>query len=212
VDWQLSDNTGVELAKTLKTKKIPGAEAMVVLSSFVEYGMSVEEPEKAGVDKFMLKPLFPLSVAKIIDEYLGAVTQNDEENKTDIAGVFKGKNILLAEDVDINREIVLALLEPTLLDIDCATNGLEAVRMFSENPDKYKMIFMDIQMPDMDGYEATRQIRALKTSNATSIPIIAMTANVFKEDVDNSIKAGMNGHIGKPIDFDEVLRVLHTYV
>ena len=212
VDWQLSDITGIELGKTLKTKKVPGAEAMVVLSSFVEYGMSVEEPEKAGVDRFIIKPLFPGSIAGVIDGYLGAATLQVEESTNDITGVFEGKHILLAEDVDINREIVLALLEPTLLNIDCAVDGLEAVRMFKEAPDKYKMIFMDIQMPDMDGHEATRQIRLLDIPVAASIPIIAMTANVFKEDIENSLKAGMNGHIGKPLDFDEVLRILHKYI
>ncbi|WP_424245651.1 signal transduction histidine kinase [Elusimicrobium posterum] len=126
--------------------------------------------------------------------------------------VFAGKRILLAEDVDINREIVLTLLEPTLIEIDSAENGAEALRMFSEAPEKYDLIFMDMQMPEMDGFEATRRIRALDVSNAKTIPIIAMTANVFKEDIDKCLAAGMNGHIGKPLDFNEVLEQLRKWL
>jgi len=128
------------------------------------------------------------------------------------ADQYEGYNVLLVEDVEINREIVIALLEPTLLKIDCAENGAEAVRMFKEAPERYNIIFMDVQMPVMDGFEATRIIRALNTPNAKTIPIIAMTANVFKEDIDNCLKAGMNCHIGKPIDFDAVLRILRQFL
>ena len=134
---------------------------------------------------------------------------NDESEK---AVCFKGYHVLLAEDVDINREIVLALLEPTLLKIDCAGNGSEAVRMFSETPEKYDLIFMDIQMPIMDGYEATQRIRLLDVPKANDIPIIALTANVFKEDIAKCLRAGMNGHIGKPLDFKEVLLLLKHYL
>ena len=108
--------------------------------------------------------------------------------------------VLLAEDVEINREIVMALLADTHLAIDTAVNGREAVSMFKANPLKYDLIIMDIQMPEMDGYEATRTIRALDIPRAKSIPIIAMTANAFKEDIDNCLAAGMNDHIPKPID------------
>ena len=125
---------------------------------------------------------------------------------------FPGCHVLLAEDVEINREIVLALLEPTLLKIDCAKNGVEAVRMFRENPEKYDIVFMDIQMPEMDGFKATRSIRSMGKEKSKTIPIIAMTANVFKEDIDNCLKSGMNDHIGKPLDFDAVLNILKKYL
>jgi signal transduction histidine kinase/CheY-like chemotaxis protein len=121
------------------------------------------------------------------------------------ADVFPGCVVLLAEDVEINREIVLALLEPAELQIDCAENGAEALRLFSENPRRYNMIFMDLQMPVMDGLEATRRIRALDTPKAKSIPIIAMTANVFREDIEKCLAAGMNDHVGKPLDMGAVL-------
>jgi len=103
-------------------------------------------------------------------------------------------------------------LEPTHLQIDYAENGREAVRMFSENPEKYELILMDVQMPEMDGYEATRQIRALNNAQAKTVPIIAMTANVFREDIDKCLEAGMNGHIGKPIDLDDVLKELRNHL
>lgn len=123
---------------------------------------------------------------------------------------WEGRRILLAEDVEINREIVLVLLEPTLLEIDCAVNGTEAVRMFSEY--SYDLIFMDMQMPEMDGLEATRRIRTLDVPNAKTVPIIAMTANVFREDVEKCLDAGMNDHVGKPLDFNEVLDILQKYL
>jgi CheY-like chemotaxis protein len=98
------------------------------------------------------------------------------------------------------------------VEIECAENGLEAVRMFNEAPEKYDIIFMDVQMPIMDGYEATRTIRKLPIPQAKNIPIIAMTADVFREDVEKCLDAGMNGHIGKPFDSDDVLKVLRSYL
>jgi CheY-like chemotaxis protein/anti-sigma regulatory factor (Ser/Thr protein kinase) len=136
----------------------------------------------------------------------------EERNEQNLDGAYKGSRVLLAEDVEINREIVLTLLEPTLLDIDCAENGTQAVRMFADAPEKYDMIFMDIQMPEMDGYEATRRIRALNNPAAKKVPIVAMTANVFREDIEKCLEAGMNDHIGKPLDFGTVMEKLRTYL
>jgi PAS domain S-box-containing protein len=135
-----------------------------------------------------------------------------KEEEAALLELFAGRRILLVEDVEINREIVLAFFEPFKLEIDCAENGAEAVRKFSEAPDRYDLIFMDIQMPEMDGYEATQRIRKLDMPRAKSIPIIAMSANVFREDVEKSIEAGMNNHVGKPLDFYEVLEKLKIYL
>jgi PAS domain S-box-containing protein len=138
---------------------------------------------------------------------------NAPDKEQEITGLFTGRRILLAEDVEINREIVQTLLEPTGLEIDCAENGKEAVRMFTEAPEKYDMIFMDVQMPEMDGYKATQRIRAIEAErNAGQIPIIAMTANVFKEDIEKCLDAGMNSHIGKPLDFDDVMNKLNSFL
>ena len=124
--------------------------------------------------------------------------------------LLSGKVILLTEDIEINREIVTALLEDTGIILDYAVNGEIAVEKFKSEQDKYDLIFMDIQMPVMDGLEATRQIRAIGTTQAKNIPIIAMTANAFEEDVENCKKAGMNDHVSKPIDFGELISKLNT--
>jgi PAS domain S-box-containing protein len=125
---------------------------------------------------------------------------------------FTGKTILLAEDIEINREIALALLEDTGVAIDCAEDGAEALRLFTENPQKYDGILMDVHMPGVDGLEATRRIRALDIPHAKNIPIVAMTANVFKEDVDKCLAAGMNDHLGKPIEVEKVLGKLRYWL
>jgi len=121
---------------------------------------------------------------------------------------FTGRRILLAEDIDINREIVVAMLEPVGLEIECAANGLEAVQMFSDAPGRYDMIFMDLQMPQMDGITATRRIREL----GAGVPIVAMTANVFQEDIDACLAAGMDDHLGKPLDFGQILAKLQAFL
>jgi CheY-like chemotaxis protein len=125
---------------------------------------------------------------------------------------FSGRTILIAEDIDINREIITTLLEPTNVTIECACDGRQAVDMFIAKDGAYDLIFMDIQMPGMDGYEATRAIRASGTPRARDVPIIAMTANVLKEDMDNSRRAGMNGHLGKPIVLEEVMDTMTRYL
>ncbi len=124
---------------------------------------------------------------------------------------FAGRRVLLADDIEINREIVLALLEDTGMQIDCAENGKAALRMFETQPDAYDLVLMDVQMPEMDGLTATRRIRALDVARAARIPIIAMTANAFQEDVKACLDAGMNDHIGKPIDVEVLFAKLRTY-
>ncbi|MDR1422826.1 MAG: response regulator [Coriobacteriales bacterium] len=124
---------------------------------------------------------------------------------------FTGRRVLLAEDNEVNREIVIALLEPTGINLEYATNGSEAVALFEANP-SYDLILMDIQMPKMDGLEATHRIRALAIPEAKTVPIVAMTANVFREDIKKALDAGMNDHLGKPLDFNTVFAVLARYL
>ncbi|MCL2159430.1 MAG: response regulator, partial [Oscillospiraceae bacterium] len=152
------------------------------------------------------------TIEEIISDYMGTDKTNTEGAKLPEVGLFEGYRILLAEDMEINREIVLALLEPTGIAIDCALNGVEALDIISRQIEDYDLVFMDMQMPEMDGLEATRQIRALDSPKAKSIPIVAMTANVFKEDIESCHAAGMNAHIGKPLDFEEVIATLGKYL
>jgi signal transduction histidine kinase/CheY-like chemotaxis protein len=141
-----------------------------------------------------------------------AARQAEEQEEAAAEDTFSGRRILLAEDVEINREIVAAILEPMGLTIDEAEDGKAAYDKFSANPDSYDLIFMDIHMPGMDGYESTRLIRSLSHPRAKTVPIIAMTANVFKEDIERCLAAGMNNHVGKPVDFGEVLVLLKKYL
>jgi len=209
VDWKMPSMDGIQLARELKTRA--SEPSVVIMNSAADWSAVEDEAKGVGVDKFLTKPLFPSTVADIINECIGISKPQTEEEQTDITGIFAGRRILLVEDVEINREIIMALLEPTQLQIDCAENGAQAVQMFSAAPNKYNLIFMDIQMPEMDGYEATRRIRAQNIPAAQKIPIIAMTANVFREDIERCTEAGMNSHIGKPVDIAEVLAKLNTH-
>ncbi|MDR3073369.1 MAG: response regulator, partial [Deltaproteobacteria bacterium] len=211
IDWKMPGMDGMELTRRLKRQGGQQDERMtvVIMISSAEWNTLADEAKSAGVDKFLAKPLFPSAIADCISECLGTgcLPATEAGEATDN---FEGYCILLAEDVEINREIVLSLLAPTRLSIDCAENGAAAVRMFSEAPERYAMIFMDVQMPEMDGYEATRRIRALDHPMAKSVPIIAMTANVFREDIEKCRDAGMDGHVGKPLDIDLVLEKLRA--
>jgi CheY-like chemotaxis protein/two-component sensor histidine kinase len=148
-------------------------------------------------------------VADLTTEITGA-QENETQNEADRD--FSNLCVLLAEDVEINREIVFALLESTNIEIDCAENGKIALEKFSTNPSKYNIIFMDIQMPEMDGFEATKGIRSSGIDWGKNIPIIAMTANVFREDIEKCLQSGMNAHVGKPLDFAEVITMLDKYL
>ena len=212
LDWKLPGIDGLQLASALKKKELDPDNIAVVLFSAASKHVGADGAKQAGVDRFLSKPLLPCTMLDAIYDCLGIDHAEPQAAPSEPAGHFAGRRILLAEDVEINREIVLTLLEPTHLDVDCAVNGKEAVRMFSAAPDYYDMIFMDLQMPEMDGYEATRNIRALNVPQAGQIPIVAMTASVFREDIEQCLTAGMNDHVGKPINLSEVLEKLHKYL
>ena len=211
IDWQMPVMDGIELSRRIK--EIGDGETIIIMISAFEWQEIEAEAKAAGIIRFLPKPIFPSTFVECINSYFDFDLLNKTQGKaTEVADCFEGYCLLLAEDVEINREVVIALLEPTLLKIECAENGVEAVRMFSEEPGKYDMIFMDVQMPEMDGYEATRKIRELDDPQGKKIPIVAMTANVFKEDIDKCLEAGMNAHIGKPLDFDSVFDILRKYL
>jgi signal transduction histidine kinase/DNA-binding response OmpR family regulator len=211
LDWKMPSMDGMELSRRIKADS--RGKFVVTMISTAEWASIEPEARESGVTKFISKPIFPSALVDCINECLGMQDLSvPEDDQSDEIGRFKGKHLLLAEDVEINQEIVISLLEPTQLEIDCAGNGAEALGLFREAPEKYDMIFMDVQMPEMDGYEATRRIRALDNPRAQEIPIVAMTANVFREDIEKCLAAGMNEHIGKPIDVKELLSALHKYL
>jgi signal transduction histidine kinase/HAMP domain-containing protein len=147
----------------------------------------------------------------VLKKQAAPLINNEDSPENNVVPDFSGINILLAEDVDINREIFITLMEETLISIDVAENGLIAVEKFEKNYEKYDIIIMDIQMPEMDGYEATRTIRSLDIPKAKTIPIIAMTANAFKEDIELCISCGMNDHLAKPINQGAVIEKICLY-
>jgi len=210
IDYKMPGINGLELAKMLKQKET-GKKTHAIMISGAERSEFEKEAIEAGIDEILLKPVFPSHIVDLVNGFLGIDQQAIENIQKSVVDQFAGQKILVAEDIAINREIIMALLEPTLLKIDFAENGMQAVRMFNDTPD-YDLIFMDVQMPELDGYEATRRIRALDKPRAKDIPIIAMTANVFREDVEKCLQAGMQSHIGKPIDFEEVIKALHVYL
>ncbi|MDR2909106.1 MAG: response regulator, partial [Oscillospiraceae bacterium] len=150
VDLRMPDVDGISLTRKIREKEQNSGNSVVIMISSADISCVEREAKMAGVNRFLLKPLFPSAVADVISECIGMVNEKIEEASKDIGGIFKGCRILFAEDVDINREIVLTLLEPTLIQVDCASNGLEALNMFKASPEKYDMIFMDVQMPEMD--------------------------------------------------------------
>jgi signal transduction histidine kinase/CheY-like chemotaxis protein len=216
IEWKMPGMQGAELSRRIRDLDAAGKSLVVIMSSS-DWSVIEEEAKSAGAKLFLAKPFFPSSLMDCVNKALGL--EHMVEQKAipdgDITGCFAGKRILLAEDVAINQEIVLALLEPTALQIDCASNGEEALRMYREAPDRYDMTFMDVQMPEMDGYDTTRRIRSLEAQRpdrASSIPIVAMTANVFREDIEKCLASGMNDHVGKPINLEEALAKLRRYL
>ncbi|MDR2503089.1 MAG: response regulator [Deltaproteobacteria bacterium] len=211
VDWKMPDLNGVELTDRIKHAEM--GDSVVIMISAHDWSVVEAEAKKAGVDAFISKPLFSSVIFEQIGRCLGSARADAAVDKThEAVGSFKGKRILLAEDIEINREIAISLLEHTGVSIDCAENGLIAYEMARKNLKSYDLILMDIHMPEQDGYETTRRIRALKLPVAGKIPIIAMTANVFREDIEKCLAAGMNDHLGKPLDMDEVMSKLKTYL
>ena len=211
VDWMMPGMDGIELSNKIRAAGVDNP--VIIMISAYDW-ISIEQAAKAtGVNGFLAKPIFFSDVVTCINDHAGIkIISAPDGSRVESKEYFKGYRILLAEDVDINREIVISLLEPTQLEIDCAVNGLEAVQIFGDSPDRYDMIFMDMQMPEMDGLAATRHIRAMEIPKAKDIPIIAMTANVFKEDVERCIQAGMNDHIGKPIDYNDMMEKVKKWL
>ncbi len=205
LDWKMPGTNGVELTK--KIREIAGNDISILLVSAYDWTQIEEDAKKAGVNGFISKPLFRSSLFKKITEVLGLEenASDQEENNSDLADM----NILVVEDMDVNWEVISTLLEMYGIHSQRAENGKIAVDMLRNiQPTDYDVVFMDIQMPVMNGLEATREIRKLENPYAAGIPIIAMTADAFSENVAECFDAGMNGHIAKPIDINNVIREL----
>ncbi len=205
LDWKMPGIDGVELTK--KIREIAGNDISILLVSAYDWTQIEEDAKHAGIDGFISKPLFRSSLFKTISEVLGLEENiaSQEENNSDIQNM----KVLVAEDMDVNWEVISTLLDMYGIKSKRAENGKVAVEMLkSIQPTDYDAVFMDIQMPVMNGLEATREIRKLENPYAAGIPIIAMTADAFSENVAECFEAGMNGHIAKPIDINNVIKEL----
>ncbi len=190
-------------------KDIVKRDSIVYITEFGEWSQIQDGLMKGGITRNLNKPLFVTAIYDIVCDITGGCLQeSEEEYKFDFSKI----HILVAEDIEINREILSEMLAETGAQIDFADNGRLAVEMYSRNFRRYNAIIMDIQMPEMNGLAATRAIRQMEMPEAKSIPIIAMTANAFKEDVDECLAAGMNDHIAKPIDIKKLMEKIQTAV
>ena len=205
VDWRMPGMDGVETTKRIRSAV--GRETPIIILTSFNWDDIADEARAAGVDTFVPKPLFAGSV---LDEFREAFRRKNEalaERTTDL----KGRRVLVAEDVAINAEILLMLLSMREIDAELAENGKLAVELFEKSESGFfDAILMDMRMPEMDGLEATRRIRAMDRPDAKTIPIIALTANAFDEDVQRSMQAGLNAHLSKPVDPEALFETLEN--
>jgi PAS domain S-box-containing protein len=203
VDWRMPDMDGVETTRQIRADM--GTETPVVILTSYNWDEITDEAKTAGVDAFIAKPLF---AGTVLDEFRDTFKRKKAELVRG-ADDLKCRRVLLAEDVAINAEITIMILSMQEIQVEHAENGRIAVEMFEEREEGfYDAILMDMRMPEMDGLEATRRIRAMNRSDAKSIPIIALTANAFDEDVQQSMQAGLNAHLSKPVDPDILFETL----
>ena len=213
LDLKMPGMGGIETTRRIRT--IVGSDVPIIILSAYDVEEYEAEAREMGADNFVSKPLFKSKLLHVLRKLI----DDKDENQQPLSPVklsdvdLIGKRILLVEDNELNREIAEEIIGSTGVYIETAVDGRDAVEQVSQSAEGYyQMILMDIQMPVMDGYEATRQIRLLPRKDVEHVPIIAMTANAFSEDVTNAIKAGMDHHLAKPIDIKELMDVLSKYL
>ena len=205
IDWLIPDMNGIEIVRQIR--KVIGKSCPIIILTAYDWSDIEEEARAAGVTAFCEKPLFLSELRRVLAEPFGA--EPDCRPVQLNAEAFKGKKILLVEDNELNREIALEILREYGFQVDTAENGAVAVeKVRTSAPGRYDLVLMDVQMPVMDGYTATRQIRALEDPALAGIPILAMTANAFDEDRRNALASGMNGFLSKPIIVGDLVQEL----
>ncbi len=204
IDWMMPDMNGIETVRRIR--RVIGDDASIIILTAYDWTDIEEEAKAAGVTAFVAKPIFMSELRNILTKPVEYKEVSIKEKKI---SRYAGKKILLVEDNELNREIAIEILQKSGFVVDAVEDGTDAVeRMVSATEDQYDLILMDIQMPKMDGYTATREIRTLGNNKKANIPIIAMTANAFEEDRKKAFEAGMNAHISKPVSVQVVLETL----
>ena len=209
VDWKMPDMNGLQTIKEIRSRV--GKGIPVFLISAYDWNDIEEQAENVEIEGFISKPLFKSTLYTCLKHYIDgreAAAEEAENNNID----FTGERLLVAEDIEINWEIAQEILSSYGFELDHAENGKLCVEMFEKSePRYYSAVLMDIRMPVMDGYDATRAIRKLDRPDK-SLPIVAMTADAFEDDVQYCINCGMNAHVAKPLDIKELIRVLHKFI
>ncbi len=208
IDWKMPEMDGVETTRRIRS--IVGTESAIIILTAYNWDDITDEARAAGVDSFLAKPLF---ASNVVEEFRYAIGKKKAANAEEAKADLKGKRILLAEDMEVNAEIMVMVLNMREMQVECATNGREALEMFSKSGENYyDAILMDMNMPEMDGLEATMKIRSLDRNDAKTVPIIALTAKAFDEDVQRSLQAGLNAHLSKPVEPDALFATLESMI
>ena len=195
-----------------KIRSAVGDEAPIIILTAYDWTDIVDEAKEAGVTAFCAKPLF-MSDLKAALLAANNLSEKEEKSAAWTLDDFSGKRVLLVEDIELNREIAEVILTEAGFTVESAPDGTDAVEMVRKSEENYyDVVLMDVQMPIMNGYEATRTIRSLPRNDVKDLPIIAMTANALEEDKEAAIKNGMNAHIAKPLDIDIFMDVLRQYL
>lgn len=208
LDWKMPDMDGMETARGIR--RIVGDDIPILIISAYDWSDIEEEAREVGIQGFISKPLFKSNLYLGLSRYIEGDKKGQEPEKE--TEDFSGRRILLAEDIELNWEIAEDILSEVGFKVEWAENGKICVEKFEQSEvGYYDAVLMDIRMPVMDGYDATRQIRALPRPDA-ALPIIAMTADAFAEDIKRSMESGMNEHISKPIDIERLMKILRSYI
>ena len=211
LDWKMPRMDGIETARRLRAAL--GDRVSILLISAYDWSDFEDEARQAGVSGFIAKPLFKSTLYHGLLHFADPVSAAPQEDPQEDRQTFAGVRILLAEDNELNWEIASELLSAQGFVLDWAENGQVCLERFqASRPGEYSVILMDLRMPVMDGYQAARAIRALDRPDAAAVPIIAMTADAFSEDIHRCLECGMNAHVAKPLDMRELLRLLHKYI
>ena len=210
-DWQMPEVSGVETARRIRA--VVGADVPIIILTAYDWTDIEQEAKTAGVTAFCAKPLFMSDLKSALLAANNLTDKDDELAAAWTLADFSGKRVLLVEDIELNREIAEVILTEAGFLVEMAPDGTDAVSMVSQSEEYYyDAVLMDVQMPIMDGYAATRTIRSLPRKDVKDLPIIAMTANALEEDKEAALKNGMNAHIAKPLDMDIFISVLRQFL